>query len=424
MQTNFTDEQRQDPDIRLAESILRKCVHCGFCLATCPTYVLGGDERDSPRGRIYLMKEYFETGEGAKDVQTHLDRCLTCGSCETTCPSGVDYLHLADLGRSRLADAGVRGWAASWARKGLVMLLTRERIFRAGLALGRWMKPMHSLLPGKIKSLTQLLPKVRSLPKKLPSVTCAQGVRKKRVVLHLGCVQKSLRPQINEATIRVLTKLGCEVVIPESFGCCGALADHLGEKDRAKAEARRNIKAILEASGDEGFDAIVSNASGCGVALKDYGHLLRADDDLKEEAERIATLTLDISELLERLDLGEPHAARGMRVAYQASCTLNHGQKVREAPKKLLRHFGYDVVEPKNPHLCCGSAGTYSILEPKRSSEFKIRKTKTLEALGADVVASGNIGCITGLGSAMDMPMLHMIELIDQAMMDLPEHQK
>lgn len=423
MQTNFTDEQRQDADIRLAESILRKCVHCGFCLATCPTYVLGGDERDSPRGRIYLMKEYFETGEGAKDVQTHLDRCLTCGSCETTCPSGVDYLHLVDLGRTRLAEAGVRARRATLLRKSLAVLLTNERIFRAGLVLGRWTRPFHGLLPKALKSMTQLLPGARARPAKLPAITPAQGTRKVRVALHLGCVQKTLRPQINEATVRVLTKLGCEVVILKGFGCCGALADHLGEKERARAEARRNISAILEASGD-GFDAIVSNASGCGIALKDYGHLFRADENMKESVEKVAALTLDISELLERLDLGEPRPDRGMRVAYQASCTLSHGQKVREAPKTILRHFGYDVVEPKDPHLCCGFAGTYSILEPKRSGELKIRKKKTLEVLGADVVASGNIGCITGLGSAMDMPVLHMVELIDQAMADLSEHQK
>lgn len=422
MQTTFTDEQRQDPDIRLAESILRKCVHCGFCLATCPTYVVDGDERDSPRGRIYLMKEYFESGEGAKDVQTHLDRCLTCGSCETTCPSGVEYLHLADLGRTRLADAGVRPQSVTWARKALLALLTNERMFRVSLALGRWTRPFHRILPKRLKAMTQLLPEPRCRSVDLPALTRAQGPRKMRVVLHLGCVQKNLRPDINDATVRVLTKVGCEVVILDSFGCCGALADHLGEKDRAKMEARRNISAILEAGED--FDAIVSNASGCGIALKDYGHLFRTDDDMKAVAEKVVALTLDVSELLERLDLAEPYPDRGIRAAYQASCTLAHGQKVREAPKKLLRHFGYEVVEPKDAHLCCGFAGTYSILEPERSSELRTRKIKTLEALGADVVASGNIGCVTGLGSAMDIPVVHMIELIDQAMADLPEHQK
>lgn len=423
MQTSFTDEQRQDPDIRLAESILRKCVHCGFCLATCPTYLVGGDERDSPRGRIYLMKEYFESGAGAKDVQTHLDRCLTCGSCETTCPSGVDYLHLADLGRTRLADAGVRARRVRWMRKALLALLTREWMFRAGLALGRWTRRLHGNLPRRIKTMTQLLPETRSRPVKVPAINEAQGPHKMRVVLHLGCVQKNLKPGINEATVRVLTRLGCEVVTLKDFGCCGALADHLGENKRARKEARRNIKAILEASGD-GFDAIVSNASGCGIAIKDYGHLFRADEDVKADAEKIAEQTLDISELLERLELGKPHPDRGIRVAYQASCTLNHGQRVHEVPKALLRHFGYEVVEPKDPHLCCGFAGTYSILEPARSNEFRTRKAKNLEVLGADVVASGNIGCITGLGSAMDVPVLHMIELIDQAMADLPEHKQ
>lgn len=242
------------------------------------------------------------------------------------------------------------------------------------------------------------------------------GARKMRVAVHLGCVQKDMRPGINEATIRVLTKLGCEVVIPPGFECCGALADHLGEKERAKDEASRNIKAILAAAGDEGFDAVISNASGCGVALKDYGHLFRGDEALRQEAEHIAALTLDISQVLEKLDLGPAFAPSGRRVAYQASCTLVHGQKVTEAPKNILRHFGYEVLEPKDPHLCCGFAGTYNILEPERSAELRDRKTRALEALKVDVVASGNIGCITGLTTGLDAPVLHTIELIDQAM--------
>lgn len=416
MQTNFTPEQLQDPDTRLAESILRKCVHCGFCLATCPTYVIGADERDSPRGRIYLMKEYFETGKGAKDVQTHLDRCLTCGSCETTCPSGVDYLQLVDLGRARVAKEKLRGVASKLGRRWLISVLTTRRYFRAGLTLGRLTKPLHGLLPRNLKAMAGLLPEKRASRTLRSAPGPLQGQRKMRVALHLGCVQKDLRPGINEATLRVLTKLGCEVVVPPGFECCGALADHLGEKERAKAEASRNIKAILAAAGDEEFDAIVSNASGCGIALKDYGHLFRADKSMRKEAEHIAALTLDITQVLEKLDLGAAREGNGRRVAYQASCTLAHGQKITQAPKNILRHFGYQVVEPKDPHLCCGFAGTYNILEPERSDELQKRKRKTLEALDADCVASGNIGCITGLATGLDIPVLHTIELIDQAM--------
>lgn len=416
MQTNFTPEQLQDPDTRLAESILRKCVHCGFCLATCPTYVIGADERDSPRGRIYLMKEYFETGKGAKDVQTHLDRCLTCGSCETTCPSGVDYLQLVDLGRARVAKEKLRGVASKLGRRWLISVLTTRRYFRAGLTLGRLTKPLHGLLPRNLKAMAGLLPEKRASRTRRPAPGPLQGQRKMRVALHLGCVQKDLRPGINEATLRVLTKLGCEVVVPPGFECCGALADHLGEKERAKAEASRNIKAILAAAGNEGFDAIVSNASGCGIALKDYGHLFRADESMRKDAEQIAALTLDISQVLEKLDLGAARKSNGRRAAYQASCTLAHGQKITEAPGDLLRHFGYEVVEPKDPHLCCGFAGTYNILEPERSAELQTRKAQALEALDAEVVASGNIGCIAGLDRSMGIPVKHFIELIDEAL--------
>lgn len=414
MQTNFTKDQLLDPDTLLAESILRKCVHCGFCLATCPTYVLDGDERDSPRGRIYLMKEYFETGEGAMDVQLHLDRCLTCGSCETTCPSGVDYLQLVDLGRTRLGKKSVRGEWSRFARRALITLMTNRRIFRWGLALGPMARPLYGFLPGRLRAMTTLLPAVQARVSEPSRMNAAKGQRKKRVALHLGCVQRDLRPGINEATIRVLTKLGCEVIVPPSFECCGALADHLGEKARARSEAARNIRAIKSAAGDEGFDAIISNASGCGIALKDYGHLFRNDEAMRKDAEHIAALTLDISQILEKLDLGPALAANGTRVAYQASCTLTHGQKITDAPKDILRHFGFDVVEPKEPHLCCGFAGTYNILEPVRSEELQKRKRRTLEALGADVVASGNIGCITGLAAGLDIPVLHTIELIDQ----------
>lgn len=416
MQTNFTPEQLQDPDTRLAENILRKCVHCGFCLATCPTYVMGGDERDSPRGRIYLMKEYFETGAGARDVQTHLDRCLTCGACETTCPSGVDYLRLADLGRMRVAKEKVRGAASTLGRRALIALLTKRSYFKAGLTLGRITRPFHGLLPSRLKPMARMLPEQSATRAHSPVPVPSQGERKMRVALHLGCVQKDLKPGINEATARVLTKLGCEVVMPPGFGCCGALADHLGEKERAKAEASRNVRAIQAAAGDEGFDAIISNASGCGIALKDYGHLFRDDESVRGDAEHVATLTLDISQVLEKLDLGPVRESNGRRVAYQASCTLAHGQKITDAPKNLLRHFGYEVVEPKDPHLCCGFAGTYNILEPERSGELQERKRKALEGLGADYVASGNIGCITGLAAGLDVPVFHTIELIDRAM--------
>jgi glycolate dehydrogenase iron-sulfur subunit len=358
------------------------------------------------------MKEVLETGRGEDELQTHLDRCLTCGSCETTCPSGVNYLKLVDIGRSYLSKRNVRPKSQQVLRRALIAMLTNQGLFEALMTLGRLTRFAHPFLPKKLQAMTGLLP-IGTRQSIVPSAIEVEGERKMRVALHLGCVQKSLRPQVNEATRRVLSKLGCEVILPDGFGCCGALADHLSEKEKAKAKARANIKALERAADKEAFDAIVSNASGCGVALQGYGHLFRGDPLDLEAAERVASLTLDVSQVLERLDLGPARKKNGRRVAYQSSCTLQHGMGIKDLPQTLLEHFGYEVVEPSDPHLCCGSAGAYSIFEPDLSRELRHQKTADLNKLGADCVASANIGCITGLASSMDIPVRHFIELID-----------
>lgn len=415
MQTRFTDEQRQSKTIQLADDILRKCVHCGFCLATCPTYVLSGDERDSPRGRIYLMKEMFETGQGVLDVQRHLDRCLSCGSCETTCPSGVDYLKLASLGHSFVEEKGERSFLQRAKRHFLLSIMSNQSAFGLGLALGRMGKIFAPVLPAFARDILALVPPRQKAQTSLP---VSGAAKKKRVILHEGCVQNPLRPNIDAATKRVLDRLGYEVISLPKFKCCGALADHMGKTERARVEAKRNIGAIMVEVEGQGVDAVISNASGCGTALKDHGHLMQ-DTELGREGAQVSELVKDLSEVLSDLSSLKAPASQDTTLAWQSPCSLQHGQNLGANIPDLLRHFGYDVAEPGEPHLCCGAAGTYMLLEPERAEALRTRKLACLAEKQPDIIVSANIGCISGLATKSDVPVRHYIEMIDLAMQDI-----
>ena len=413
MQTHFTPEQLQDPGLARANQILRACVHCGFCTATCPTYQVLGDELDSPRGRIYLIKEMLESGRPA-DARTvkHIDRCLSCLACMTTCPSGVHYMHLIDQARAYVEQTYRRPWHDRALRWALAKIIPHPTRFRLALLAARIARPLAPLIPdARLRAMLAMAPK--TLPPVSrnddPQTFPAKGERRMRVALMTGCAQKALNTDINDATIRLLRRLGCEVVVPRGMGCCGALTHHMGREGDSQAAARANVAAFMAEVRAGGLDAIVINTSGCGTTVKDYGHMLGG-----VEAETVAGLAVDVTELLTRLGLPEG-TPKGLRVAYHAACSLQHGQKVKTAPKDLLKRAGFTVVEPADSHLCCGSAGTYNLLQPKISAELKTRKVQTLEAKSPDIIAAGNIGCMMQIGSGTGIPVLHTAELLDWA---------
>jgi glycolate oxidase iron-sulfur subunit len=423
MQTNFTLAQLADPDVATSEKILRTCVHCGMCTATCPTYVLLGDELDSPRGRIYLIKEMLEGGKSAtEDVVGHVDRCLSCLSCMTTCPSGVDYMHLVDHARQHIEKTYRRSFADRFFRGLLAALLPYPARFRAAVLMGFFAKPFAPLLrriPG-----TQRLGAMLALsPASFPGISQANraGVspadRKRigRVAILRGCAQSVLDPGINDAAIRLLNRVGVEVVRVAGEGCCGAIVHHMGRGDDAHAMAKRNIDAWTKEIEGQGLDAIVITTSGCGTTVKDYGFLFRNDPEYAEKAKRVSALARDISEYLETIDLGEPAAGIRPTVAYHAACSLQHGQQIKLAPKSLLSRAGFSISEVAEGHLCCGSAGTYNIMQPEIATRLRDRKVANIEATGADIIAAGNIGCLTQIGSATRKPVVHTVELLDWA---------
>ncbi|GHE05623.1 2-hydroxy-acid oxidase [Defluviimonas sp. 20V17] len=417
MQTHFTDEQLKDPAIAEANQILRACVHCGFCTATCPSYQVLGDELDSPRGRIYLIKDMLEAGRPAdeKTVQ-HVDRCLSCLACMTTCPSGVHYMHLVDHARAHIEKTYRRPPMERLLRWGLAKVLPYPGRFRLALTAAKLGRPLARLLPDpRLRAMLEMTPArvPPASPRDRPQVFPAEGTRKMRVALLVGCAQRALNTDINDATIRLLRRLGCEVVVARGAGCCGALTHHMGKEAEAHASAAKNIRAWMAEKRGAGLDAVVINTSGCGTTVKDYGHMF-AGDDLAEDAAAVAGMALDITELLERIGLPEG-ADRGMRVAYHAACSLQHGQQIKTAPKTLLKRAGFEVVEPADSHLCCGSAGTYNLLQPEISAELKARKVKTLEAKAPDAIAAGNIGCMMQIGSGTGVPVVHTVELLDWA---------
>jgi glycolate oxidase iron-sulfur subunit len=416
VQTDFTLAQLADPDTAASEKILRACVHCGFCTATCPTYVLLGDELDSPRGRIYLIKNMLEQdGPVAPDTVKHVDRCLSCLSCMTTCPSGVHYMHLVDHGRKHIEEHYRRPWIDRALRRTLGRVLTRPGLMRLALLGARVAKPLAGLLPARLRPLFALAPAHVPGPSAVdrPQVFPAEGMRRKRVALMPGCAQQVLAPSINEATIRLLTRHGCEVVVAAGSGCCGALMHHLGDEAPALALARANIDAWQRA-GD--LDAIVVNASGCGTTVKDYGFMLRTDPAYAEKAAALSARTRDISELVAELGLHPPvPGVPNLRVAYHSACSLQHGQKIDRAPRELLAAAGFEVADIPEGHLCCGSAGTYNILQPELAGALRDRKLANIALTRPDIVAAGNIGCITQLAGDAPIPIVHTVELLDWA---------
>lgn len=419
MQTRFTPDQLADPEVQRSERILRKCVHCGFCTATCPTYLLLGDEADSPRGRIYLIQDMLETGGAPPpSVVKHVDRCLSCLSCATTCPSGVDYMHLVDHARAYIEAEYERPWPDRALRLLLSTVLTRAWLFRLALTLGARIRWASRLAPGRLKGVLAMAPpegppRRRSVA--APARETFSGAPRARVGLVKGCVQPVLAPQIDEATWRLLTRMGVEVVEPAAPACCGALPHHLGKTERSHELAKAQIAywhAEIEA---RGLDAIVSTTSGCGVTLKDYGEIFRNDPVWRERAAAVSARVADVCELLERL--GPPAATQGggVTVAYHSACSLQHGQGLKATPRRLLEGAGFKVVEPREAHICCGSAGVYNLLQPDLAGRLRDRKAAHLEALDADVVAAGNIGCIAQIGGATARPIVHTLELLDWA---------
>ena len=417
MQTHFTDDQLRDPDTARSNEVLRSCVHCGFCTATCPTYQILGDELDSPRGRIYLIKAMLESGRPA-DAKTvkHIDRCLSCLACMTTCPSGVNYMHLVDHARAYIEKTYRRPWSDRTLRWVLAMVLPYPGRLRLALSGAKLARPFARFLPDpRLRAMMAMAP--RQVPAVSrnddPQVFPAHGPQRMRVALMTGCAQKALNTDINDATIRLLRRLGCEVVVAQGAGCCGALTHHMGRVGDSHASAAANIRAWMAERHAGGLDAIVINTSGCGTTVKEYDHMFRLTD-LAAEATEVAGLACDISEILQKLVPGGV-APEPLRVAYHAACSLQHGQQIKTAPKNLLKAAGFTVVEPADSHLCCGSAGTYNLLQPEISGELKRRKVAMIEAKAPDVIAAGNIGCMMQIGSATQIPVVHTVELIDWA---------
>jgi glycolate oxidase iron-sulfur subunit len=420
MQTHFTLAQLADPQIAEADEILRSCVHCGFCTATCPTYVLLGDERDSPRGRIYLIKEMLERGTPATpEVTTHIDRCLSCLSCMTTCPSGVHYMHLVDHARIVIEETQQRPWLDRLLRDLLALVLPHNGRLRLAMRLGVLGKPFAGLLAAlrlrRIAALLELAPWRVGGPctAERPQVFPAQGPRKGRVALMAGCVTPVVGPSILDAAVRVLCRHGVEVVIPQGQGCCGGLVHHMGRREEAHAAACRNISAWMAITPP--IDAILVTASGCGTTVKDYGFMLRLDPAHAAAAARVSALAMDVCEYLARAGLLPERAPNGKVVAYHSACALQHGQRITHEPKALLSRLGFEVRVVPEGHLCCGSAGTYNILQPDIAKMLRARKVGNIERIEPDVIAAGNVGCIRQIATGTAIPIVHTIELIDWA---------
>jgi glycolate oxidase iron-sulfur subunit len=437
MQTHFTADQLADPKIREADDILRKCVHCGFCTATCPTFVITGDERDSPRGRIWMMRELLESPDSiSADTGHHIDRCLGCLSCMTTCPSGVDYAYLVEIGREKLDELVPRPLGDRLLRRLLAATIPHAARFYALLWLARVGRPFAPFIPAQMRAALAKLP--TRIPPLDPVGATTQSYlptqqinnennnesknestqKIRRVALLAGCAQRALDPEINASTIRVLNRLGIEVVVRSEAHCCGALAHHIGETEAADKSVRQALRAWQDEIKNGGLDAIVVNASGCGTMVKDYGHLLKDDRELGHLAAQISAMTMDISQVLAKIGINsiiEPAPEGGRpELAYHSACSLQHGQKIHDLPQQLLRSAGFTVTQPVNPHLCCGSAGVYNILQPDMADGLRTRKLDSLRKTGAIAVAAGNIGCISQLDEDA-LPVRHTVQFIDWA---------
>jgi glycolate oxidase iron-sulfur subunit len=412
MQTSFTPAQLADPDTAASHAEIRKCVHCGFCTATCPTYVLLGDERDSPRGRIELIKAMLEAGGApAASTVTHVDRCLSCLACKTTCPSGVDYAQLIDHGRAHIEAHYRRPLGDRFLRWAIPHIMTRPGHLRLALNLGRLARPVEPALKAlkltPLAALLRLVPQAAATPKS-PTSTPAEGATRGRIALLQGCVEPAMAPSIRAAAIRLISRAGYEVVLVDGEGCCGALSEHLGRAEEARGLAAANVRAWTRAGL---FDAIVTTAAGCGTTLKAYGQRLSGDADAAQAAGR----TRDILEFIGEVGLPPVTRPGGISVAYHAPCSLQHGQGIKAGPAELLAQAGYEVRPIAEGHLCCGSAGVYNILQPKLAGRLQARKAANIVRTGAAVVAAGNVGCIAQIAPVVSMPVVHPVELLDWA---------
>jgi glycolate oxidase iron-sulfur subunit len=422
METNFSIEELQNQDNKSSEKILRKCVHCGFCNATCPTFNLLGNELDSPRGRIYLIKDMLENKKPANDkIVKHIDRCLSCYSCMTTCPSGVNYMHLIDHGRNHIEKTYKRPFKDRLIRNFLSKVIPHPTYFKIISWLTLLSKPFHFILPKQIKEMINFMPKVfpkNTLPRK--QIYKADSKSKKpvaRVALLTGCVQKIISPQINESTIRLLNRHNIEVVVLKTVECCGSINHHLGKQNLAQESFKKNISAWYDEYLENGLDAIISNTSGCGTTLKDYGFIFRGDKIYKKKAKKISELTKDITEYLnENVKLNfiaKPKLEKKYKIAYHSACSMQHGQKVHNEPINLIKRTGNEVLEISDGHICCGSAGTYNLLQSNIAKKLLEKKIENIEKIKPQFISTGNIGCITQIASGTKIPILHTVEIID-----------
>ena len=418
MQTNFTKKQLQESSIIDANGIIRKCTHCGFCNATCPTYQVAGDELDGPRGRIYLIRDMLENNKPASEkITKHIDRCLSCYACMTTCPSGVNYMHLVDHARNHIEKTYVRPFFDRFIRILLSIILPSPKLFRIVGYLARIANPFKFLFPKKIKNMLKYMP--TSFPKsnyENKEVYSAKGKTFAKVALLTGCVQRVISPQINDSTIDILNRHGVEVIAPKEITCCGSLNHHLGKEDLAHKSFVNNINFWFKCYEERNLDAILVTTSGCGTTLKDYGHIFRddPDKDLRKKAKIISSLAKDVTEYLgKNIKLNFVEKDKKFKIAYHSACSMQHGQKLHSQPINLLKKTGNEIVEIPDGHLCCGSAGTYNLLQGEMASELLVRKVSNIDKVKPDFISTGNIGCITQISSGTKIPILHTIEILN-----------
>ncbi len=420
MKTSYSPEQLSDPMVAQSEAILRKCVHCGLCTSTCSSYVVLGDERASPRGRIYAINKMLKTDKKPSKITiSFFDNCLTCLSCMTTCPSGVDYVHLIDMARARINKGAKRSLPSKLMRKFLVALLPYSGRMKAAMRLGVLARPLQSPLHKMglhtLSGLLDALPGRLARAPRYENHTLAKGKQLKRVALLPGCTNDLIRPSINEAAIALMSQIGIEVIVPAGLGCCGAIEHHLGEEEKALRSARRHIDILKKLHEEQPLDAIINLASGCGSMLKDYPHLLRNEVGYAKRAGDIAHLARDITEVLHTTPMTAPRQWSDIKVAYHGACSLEHGQRVTKEPRTLLAKAGYTVLEVPEGHLCCGSAGTYSLLQPTISEALRKRKIRNIASVEPDIIAAGNIGCINHMSPKTKTPIVHTVELLNWA---------
>jgi glycolate oxidase iron-sulfur subunit len=418
MQTNFTKKQLQESSIIDANGIIRKCTHCGFCNATCPTYQVAGDELDGPRGRIYLIRDMLENNKPASEkITRHIDRCLSCYACMTTCPSGVNYMHLVDHARNHIEKTYVRPFFDRFIRILLSIILPSPKLFRIVGYLARFANPFKFLFPKKIKNMLKYMP--TSFPKsnyENKEVYSPKGKTFAKVALLTGCVQRVISPQINDSTIDILNRHGVEVIVPKEITCCGSLNHHLGKEDLAHKSFVNNINFWFKCYEEKNLDAILVTTSGCGTTLKDYGHIFRddPDKDLRKKAKIISSLAKDVTEYLgKNIKLNFVEKDKKFKIAYHSACSMQHGQKLHNQPMNLLKKTGNEIVEIPDGHLCCGSAGTYNLLQGEMASELLVRKVSNIDKVKPDFISTGNIGCITQISSGTKIPILHTIEILN-----------